>query len=291
METSTLMNNSTTQIFEEFNIQYSVVTSGLCMVIFLLNSFIFSIIAYNKDMREFHEIIIASLSLSDALIGITSAQLPLLDYLTLHNATYGVFLSCLRVLAVNASSVHIITISIDRLIAVRWALKYHIILNPTRFKILLLMTWLIGIVITVFYFVTDFLNMTFSQYQVLQYMFIIMINGVIYSYLWRVAHKQRRRIEATSGDQNISGKINKATITAFLVVVCYGVLWAPYLISIAVREYTNATYVDSASFRLYNRYSFFVGIFNGIVNCTVYALLNKKFRSKLYKIKCCNNNE
>ena len=88
-------------------------------------------------------------------------------------------------------------------------------------------------------------------------------------------------------DQNNSAKIDKATIIAFLVVVGYTILWTPYLIATVLTEYTDATMVGTASFKLFDRFALFLGLCNCIVNCIVYTLLNNKFRSKLYKVKCC----
>ena len=135
----------------------------------------------------------------------------------------------------NHISVHTVALSIDRWIAVDYALNYHSIMSPFCLKLLVAASWILGstetLVLTlaqVFVEKNQFLgNRTISMLFVIHLAVILFINAVIYSKLWSVARRQRRQIAQLQQQQDNSTGVNKATVMVMVIVVVFVLLWGP----------------------------------------------------------------
>ena len=145
-----------------------------------------AIILYERS-RENYIVLIGSLSLSDALVGLSSMLEPIRyrDW----GMTITIILNFLNFVSVTTSQWHTVALSIDRWIAVHYALNYYSIMSPFRLKLLVAASWILGFTETLLLTLVQifvkknpfFGNRTISMLYVIHLVVILFINAVIYS--------------------------------------------------------------------------------------------------------------
>ena len=281
------INNDTNETFgfTDSNIIY--ITFGSFS--FVLNLLTFCVILLHKDMRDNYSLLISSLSLADAINGVffmcvfTTYSLTRVNMITFEILDSFIYFCALSV------QWHTVTLSVERLIAVQYPLTYHTIMTPLKRNILLCFLYVGAAASFVLFGLLAYFKLHQMKY-ILRYavlinvILIIFINTTIYVQLWRVARKQRKQIAAQETHNKTTNRIfSKATISVILIVVIYIILWLPFLVTtIAVIfypllpdfPYDITQYIDS------------LWLLNSIINCVVYALLNKNFRLKVKSLFC-----
>ena len=286
-------NNTTSEtsnsVFTNNSLLYIGIVGFFAVVIFILNLLMFCVILYYKQLRENYSIVICSLCLSDALSGLTLIFTISIDvdYLTKHCSTERIIYFVATLSPSLVSQWQTVCLSLDRLIAVQFALRYHEIMTRTKLRCLVAAAWIVGSVETLIF--SSLNNCSSASTGILIFLINILltfvINGCIYAHLWRVARRQRRQIaqlqQQQQQQQQQPAVVDKATIMVIVIVVVYLMLWFPYLLS---RFYSLISKVGSVRDN-----PFIIGYLNSIVNCIVYIVMNKNFKQTLKKefLHCC----
>ena len=211
---------------------------------------------------------------------------------------------------------HLALISIERFIAVKFALRYHTIVTYRRAVIASIMVWLWGIVVTMGFpqiLKTDGLRtfkeflqaltpcfdrhhepFSFNSVSVIAYLVFlvtslllvpIIIILISYSYIFAVAFKQRRQIQEEDnlqGNLAMKREMNGARTVAIVVGICL-VSFFPLLVVLCLR-FLNSTSIQAH--QMYAVYS--VASFNACWNPLIYCWRNENFRSSFKKLLKCN---
>ena len=244
-----------------------------------------------NESRENYIVLIGSLSLSDALVGLSSMLEPIIRYRD-WGMTITIIHNFLNFVSVTTSQWHTVALSNDRWIAVHYALNYYSIMSPFRLKLLVAASWILGFTETLVLTLVQvfvkknpfFGNRTISMLYVVHLVVILFINAVIYSKLWSIARRQRRQIAQLQQQQDNTTGVNKATVMVMVIVAVFGVLWAPVIV-------TNLWYsivgeINSRASSIFY-YSVVGGYSNSLINCGVYVVFNKNLRKILNRhLKC-----
>ena len=192
---------------------------------------------------------------------------------------------------------HTVALSVDRLLAVKLALRYHAIMTPKKLAILTLAVWGIGIIEEIVFLILKWdkscnsgSNLYLHAHDVIpqmHFLLIFLINASIYSYLWRIARRHRNMI-AHNGAQQQAPMIDKATVTVIVINVLFAIMWGPYVVVKFVQGFSShfltKKHLVPASTALQ-----IVGYVNTILNNVVYFLMNKGIRRRIMKQFRCSN--
>ena len=165
-----------------------------------VNAITIGLMSYYKQFHQNYSVLLLSLCVSDALSGLSIALQRLLFSRGCSEKSFFFyfFISCFSFV----SQWHTVSLSLDRFVAVRYALSYHTLMTRTKVVLLLSSSWFIGcleaLCIALVMGCISESNRTYDILiiYVINLILVLVINAVLYSYLWRVARKQRRQIQA-----------------------------------------------------------------------------------------------
>ena len=239
-----IMSNNTTEIYfpdwlSPDDHRYRVITNAtLGLVILIVNILtLIAILLYEKT-RENYMILISSLNFSDALVGLSLVLDPVSILVDYTECGFDVLAQTVLIsyFGTLVSQCHTVALSIDRCIAVQYALNYHSIMSPFRLKLLVATSWIIASVETLIFSLMNYFGLCFWNYKglsdvtnLLPFLHIVVvftINAAIYGKLWSVARRQRRQIAQFQQQQNNTIGVNKATVMVMVIVALYGLLWS-----------------------------------------------------------------
>nr|XP_054754263.1 adenosine receptor A2a-like [Lytechinus pictus] len=284
----------------------------LILIIIFGNALV--IVATYKEprLRTQRYIILASLALSDLCIGLIATPLELYsrvvqDDITCSVAKSGYFTAWLYVL-VYVSIVHIVLITVDRLIALKRPLRYVALVTTKRVCIVIAVVWTGGIsygivsVIESGYSKDDTLTQfcTGVRYTSLSarsfllgsasailFLGIILISLNIW--IHRIAVNHSRRIHQNLlapphpriAWQGIGLQQLKATKTTLLVVGMFCMGWFPTSIWFYLRVYASISHVGQI---ILFELCFFIANFSSAVNPFIYCFKDSLYRRTFCKI-------
>ena len=245
----------------------------------IMNALTFVAILLHERSRENYIVLIGSLSLSDALVGLVLMLEPM-RYRLDSGMTLVIITSFINFWSAFTSQWHTVALSIDRWIAVDYALNYHSIMSPFRFKLLVAASWIIGLTETLLITLLQLFvgnkviwRRIISLLSAMHILVIFSINATIYGRLWNVARKQRRQIAQLQQQQENTTGMNKATAMVMVIVALFGLLWFPVIVTNLWYSFVGDSN-PKASSALY--YSLLGGYSNSLINCAVYVFFNKK---------------
>ena len=178
-----------------------------CLFIIILNSIEAFIIARRWKNKSNHERIIFSLSMSDLLVGISGVIIHGLDSMVMLplSSKYGAGVLLPLWFSINTSLLHILGMTINRAIAVKYPVQHKLMITPSRVTFSLLVIWLLSLMLTVVPFFTkdDFfiLKLTAACLAVI-FGFAI---AVMYAFLLRTVIKGKRNVNAKDKETKSTG--------------------------------------------------------------------------------------
>ena len=201
------------------------------------------------------------------------------------------------VFAPFVTQLHIIALTTERFIAIKFPLRYHSLMTRKARWALILAPWLFGGLqsfIPLGFFLKsgcgpyDVWPVPLSLYvsrKVVLVTLITIVNGTMYVIIWKEARKQIMKITqlAPSSQQQESGvrKIDKASRMILIVVVLFYALWLPYLLNqIAEVCGVHSGFALELSLLL-------LGLTNCILNNFLYGIFSKDFRAAYMEMLCC----
>ena len=268
-----------------------IVTCAMGSLLLVSNAVMLIFLIKSSKMKETHSLLIASLCVADGLAGLALILLSVVPVMILSSQCKApsIIADAFLTLTTISAQWHTVSLSIDRLVAVQFALRYHVIM--TRYKIILLLvsSWIIG---TVEGFVSSYMYACGDNpledsmiMIIINTLLVLFINACIYTHLWRVARRQRRQIAQLQQQQQQTAVVDKATVMVIIIVVAFGVLWAPYLIMVLISIVGGGSEFETTVMMPL----FLVAYGNGLINCVVYVAMNKKICNRNCKITIYKN--
>lgn len=271
-------------------IALSVITVAGSILGMLGNSLVLLAIARNVNFRSVPDFLIFSLALSDLIVSTIYVPLYVNNVIRYHviknNATYRMVRSFVGHLALLASIANVVGITIDRLTAVSWPLRYQKLMTKKFAVIFILLAWMTSAAISAAY-------SFFQPSRVFLWcycMILLLATILMYIYIFKVAHAQRNRIVAMryrddeessqrtpdSSEERRAAKTlkeRKAAKTFAIVIGVFFVTWIPLLIYTAAASKMSKSWYEgflwAESFSLWNSF----------INPYIYFARSRRYRS------------
>ena len=203
-----------------------------------------------------------------------------------NNATYTMITKSVGKLALLASIVNVVGITIDRLTAIRWPLRYHKLMTKTFALSYISVAWLTSAIIAAVY---SFAETKQEIFLWIYCMALLLATIFMYSYILRVAHAQRIRIVAMLHRDNEDRfskqtpdcledkaaktlKESKAAKTFAIVVGAFVVTWIPLIFYPSIAPWSESWYYEG--FEWAKTFS----LWNSFLNRYIYFARNRRYR-------------
>lgn len=293
---------------------------AILIVTIIGNFVVFMTVIMTNSLRCFTNYLVASLAVSDLLVG--SLSLPFRIHQTLHNTKWclGVdacrFWICMDLFCCCASVGNLALISLDRFLATKYPLTYHGMLSWKTQTIMLLTVWMYSAVVAsaglgswtypnkpVFVttngcFKNDPYFYTFAAFA--GFFLPLTIILVAYSYVFKISVMHWRAIRRLTipAIENVSARSPsrrsaltreiKAAKTLGIVVGAFVACWAPFFIILIARFWCDVCFQNHTS----NGPMMFVSItfvytlpnINSTLNPFIYVIFSKTLRQAFIRL-------
>ena len=244
----------------------------------------------SQTLRSIPDYIISSLAFSDFTV--CFIYLPLMIHRYNHYTKYLTYVDSAVSIATSffghcswiASVTNMFVVTIDRVIAVRFPLKYTPIMTVEKAMGATALVWIISLTFGAFY--AREIGAP-SKLIILSYCIILMIGTwAMYAYIFFTAKQQENKIQtlnSSAGPLVLAEQKaqKKATKTIFTVVGIYTLCWLPLLL------FPIIVFSSSSKNELYKRYFPWVQTLltiNSALNPYVYCLRSRKYRYQFAKL-------
>ncbi|XP_033110600.1 adenosine receptor A2b-like [Anneissia japonica] len=304
---------ATVDLLVQDNVSVALVIFVFCvsiplMLAILVGNFIVILSVYRKRAlaQTPSNIFISSLALADIMNGLIGVPLSIVGYLLRKHFLYPVncaiwyFMPCL--VFIHVSVFNLIVITVDRFLAIKYPIRYHVWMAPERANRICFFVFLFGIFIGSISFTVAAVagifvptpNVTFEYdcgssafYDIygapVFYYVIHPLTGltipclfILYAYIFSIASKKAKEA-ATRHGKKINRREMKVTKTTAIVLLVYTLCIAPSAFKNIVRGY-----IDNGSTWLvwYPWFSDLIGIANSMMNPFIYAGRSKELRKE-----------
>lgn len=253
------------------------------------NGLVLLAITRNPTLRSVPDFLIFSLSVADLIV--TAIYVPLFIGNVLcheelaHSTTFKITKSFVGHLALLASIANIVGITIDRLIAIRWPLRYPKLITKNFAFTFITFAWLISAAIATSYSFFKPSHAFLSSYCLI----LLLATILMYSYILKIAHEQRKRIQSmryrdeehnheTANDQverkSIkTSKERKAVKTFGIVIGVFVITWIPLI------AYTLAVSMSKGWFHEGFLWVETFSLWNSFINPYIYFARSRRYRA------------
>ena len=188
-----------------------------------------------------------------------------------------------------ASILNITTISIDRLIVLKYPLKKRTILTKRRGLEIMALTWVLAIIYTtlsyVFHETKIWIAITFGYFTVC---YLIMISAHTHMYIvsHRFLRRRKEQVRRYSFSALAYSKERQAAKTIAIILAVLTLAWLPYGAGLVVSVVTGLRLKDS-----YVNPLLTAGFLNSCFNTLLYSWRNREFRTTFrHLLKCQDPN-
>ena len=269
-----------------------------------------------QNLRTASNIILVSLSTADGLLAIPRI-LDIINLTLRYNAKYLLRMPVLQKVSgtftfflVSVIILHLALMSVERFIAIKFALTYHTIVTKRRSRIVSIAMWLWALVVTIALpkvlklMGKDFRNADSNTSQVLHTrwhlvfqaasMFLVPLLIILcsYTYIFIVSYKQRQHVREQGRDvpgmPTIKHQMKGARTLAIIVALCLLSI-IPMLAVTFLRVFRGISLGGRCHQKLLKQILYDVAMFlNAICNPLIYGWKNEEFRNAFRKmLKCC----
>ena len=288
-----------------------ILESGLFMLILLFlfvgNSLTLLVLLLNRRMRTIPNMFVASLAVSDLLLGVFSVgALGIPTLVTSHwpfNDTICQFQGFIIITTVVASIQTMVLMAVNRYFRIVKSTKYRRYFTKTKTLTMIFVTWLYSICVPlihllrgkkmIFHPAKFFCSFPIESSAFLAYGFRLYVGiltcVIIYCY-FRIFTTVRRHNNNFPGNPISPVNVEEVKVarTIFVVVVFFNLCWIPVLtIDLVDTVRQKWTFPPEA----YMAYTFMATI-SSALNPLIYGVLNKSFRKNYLKVlrcRCCRS--
>lgn len=304
---------------EEPELKAIIITIHVLLIIATIfgNSLVIKAFYKFSSLQNASNLILVSLSVADILMTV-SFILHLAKIIVGKTPPTHVLCGFASTISLTFNSIiilHLALISVERFIAIKFALRYHTIVTNRRVMIASVVAWLWGFAVTVGFsqaLKTDGLQ-TFKDFlqaltpcfdrhhepfslqsaSVRSYLVFLVVSLLVvpiviimtsYSYIFAVAWKQRRQIreeDHLQGELTMKHEMKGARTVAIVVGICL-VSFIPLLVVLCLRFLTSSPITAHKMHAVYLAASL-----NACWNPVIYCWRNENFRSSFKKLLMC----
>ena len=293
---------------QTFRFSYDTIPAVVFFVfILVINGCVILLITCYSSLRKTSNIILASLAVSDFLVGFVG--IPLLvtcssaTHLTLvcnSSITFFEFMALSTVL-------HITVMTGDRCIYIMWALRYHDIVQRSRVLIVLAITWIISLGLSLIRLSWTW-NVTVEtadedlaaarKKETIYFVFNIMmffvvpliVMAVLDARMLLLLRRQCKKIarenmpvEFIKHEQKLQKRQRRAVLTCVLLLILYVIFWLPYFTLQLLNLYSQTRHPYEVLVTVY-----YLRLCSSIFNPLAYTLrkqdLRRRVKSILYNL-------
>lgn len=252
----------------------------------------------SENLRSVPDFFISSLAISDVIVCLLYLPLTILYY---NNITYRaseegypfrVVRSFLGYCSLVASVNNIFAVTVDRVIAIRFPLKYPSVVTLKTALSAIISVWIIALM-----FGAVHAREIISRFVALGYNFTLMlITMIMYAYIFSIARRQENRVQTLSLPPRPQRRAmvrqkseKKAAKTIFAIVGIYALCWLPLLLLPLIVNPSKNPVLFKKCFPWVQM----ISICNSALNPYVYCVRSHKYRrefKKLLRIKMSEGN-
>ena len=284
--------NITTDKWDTFKLFNFVTTPLLLQAAFLGNFLTVLVILRYASLRNINNTLIASLAVADMMVGLTRTIVFILKemfnssiYTFSRKLTFTFVVRIFYQISIHSSAIHLISLSVERSIAIFLPLRYASIVNATFMKGFLGITWLVAIIQVVIYIAIGLIfnsptnNHIFEIYlstsTIILYL-TILLSLLIMGIKTLLLVREKRRILPGQEQLNNNKGISKATKRISLILVGYVITYTPMCLStVASSNLENDDYYVTYLSPLFSNLLYA----NSCLNIIIYATISRKFRA------------
>lgn len=270
-----------------------------CPFIILLNVLVIVAVKTRPRLQLMSNILLACLAGTDLLVGavaqpalITAEIFAIAGSVNTYCKLHKVVLS-FRFLAILTSLFHLVLLSVERYIALKYALRYEVIVTKLRLKLAVSLCWFIAVVYTLFRNLEPALIETWLTRFVLSGLLILSMSIIAYShfivYLITRRHERQIRTEQISGEDAVKYlEEKKAWKTTIIIIGFIFLSFLPGLLLnlLAVTGlYIQSYYIVS----ILRPFSSLFLMLNSLCNPIIYCLRNRRLRQAMIALLTSQN--
>lgn len=267
------------------------------------NMLIIASILKFRHLRSNMHILIGNLAVSDLLIAV-SIILQIVGNFQKELVTNKYFClgqNAVFVISLGTSSYNMLTISIERFMAVRFPLKHRLMFTRRTCHLLIFFCWsyhslfaLLPVIgwnnIDKEVLICDTDLVWTKEYDTLLFgglLMIVIVNGVLCGFMIRIITQRGKIIRYDTPNslrtQNILRHLRRTKMTLIIFGI-FALSWTPYLIVSSVLVFDNRPAI-----RCSRQWCICLGVCNSAINWIIYGLANKSFREAFKAVLCCRH--
>ncbi len=309
------INNSTNSIWKaKVTLGNHIILSLLMMLTLSGNLLTLAAFLKFKKLRIRRYLLIASLAVADALVGVSWGAFLLTSLLPRQcSSALSVILTQMAItISTTASFLHVLLMAMDRFVAVTFPFKHSEYMSTRRLLAMVTTVWIAGFAWALAplswilehkgkFGDCDYLpspNPYFGTVGAITYLLTVIVVIANYTSIWRAAKRQKVRINIVShigeDSSDIREKLpdasqaapSKATKFISVVIGAYLGIWLPFFVlSVTITIAPDLQHLD-AMYVLFE-IMFFLMLSNSCINVFVYAAYIKDFRYAFHTLLCC----
>ena len=286
--------NLTTYEWDSFKLFNFVTTPILLQVAFLGNALTVSIILRFASLRSLNNTIIASLAVADMMVGLSGTAVFILEkvfngsiYALSRKLTVTIVAKFFYQASIYSSAIHLISLGVERSIAIFLPLRYTSIVDETFIKVFLGITWLIAIILCVIYITVELIFISPTNVHVFVMYISITTNTLYFTILFSllvmglktimIVKEKRRILPGQELRLNRNKGISKATKIISLILLGFVITYTPVCLSTIATS--NLENIDVNYFITYLNPLFTnLLLANSCLNIMIYSATSVKFR-------------
>lgn len=262
-----------------------------CPFIILLNALVIVAVKTKRRLQTRHNILLASLAGTDLVVGIASQPAFIArEIFRLTGGSFSVYRTLYHITQIAttalclASLFHLVLISMERFVAMKYSLRYNTILNKFRITVAVSCSWLITIAYCVLRMASPKIVQSTKLAHVLA---ALSLSVIIYCHIsvYSVCRRHQIQIKSEQVSQEVTAKFSeekKAWKTTGIIIggvlICYFLGFVTALATTIFPESLTQAFASLGPFRL----SCF--ILNSLLNPIIYCWRSKTIRDGMMKL-------
>lgn len=277
-----------------------VINSIICPFTFVLNVLVIIAVKKTQRLQTKANVLLACLAVTDVFTGFIAppsfilwkalqfAGLPEKDHIGIFHS------SLLRGLSI-CSALHLMLVTCERLIAIRFTYQHPYLVTARNIKVTVIGFWIISIFYVILGLIdveTEAVTLSFEFLAVLIVISCVIFIASAYTIMYREIRRHQKKIknqQLPQGEEQRFARENKAFKTTVLVVGAVIVCFLPIALTVAVfmlfRIDTNTGVVGSQSCIPCPWVNTFI-MLNSFINPLIYCRRQKEMRNYVFRFSC-----